>query len=103
MIRRAAWEQIGGMREQFGLLADIDMWMRLAMRWSVGYVPEPVITVRYQRPDYYPDIYTGRAWSWRRQRFLYEIHALNRLNYLNPKTLPGRLQWWGFRLKLSLE
>ena len=103
MIRREAWEQVGGMREQFGLLADIDMWMRLAMRGPVGYVPEPVITVRHQRPGYYPDIYTGGAWSWRRQRFLYEIHASNRLDYLNLNTPGGRLQWWRFRLKLSYE
>ena len=103
MIRREAWEQVGGMREQFGLLADIDMWMRLAMRWSVGYVPEPVIVVRHQRPSYYPDIYSGNSWSWQRQRFIYEIHALNRLAYLSLNTLSGRLQWWGFRLKLNLE
>jgi glycosyltransferase involved in cell wall biosynthesis len=103
MIRRTAWEQAGGMREQFGLLADIDMWMRLAMRGPVGYVPEPVITVRHQRPSYYPDIYSGEQWSWRRQRFLYEIHASNRLDYLKLNTLGGRVQWWGFRLKLSFE
>lgn len=103
MIRREAWKQVGGMREQFGLLADVDMWMRLAMRWSVGYVPEPVVTVRHQRPNYYPDIYTCKQWSWKRQRFLYEIHASNRLDYLNLNTLLGRFQWWGFRLKLSFE
>ncbi|MBU2604250.1 MAG: glycosyltransferase [Actinobacteria bacterium] len=103
MIRREAWGQVGGMREQFGLLADVDLWMRLAMRWSVGYVSEPVITVRHQRPGYYPDIYSGSAFSWRRQRFLYEIHASNRLDYLDLNTLLGRLQWWGFRLKLSFE
>ena len=103
MIRREAWERVGGMREQFGLLADVDMWMRFAMRWSVGYVPEPVITVRYQRPSYYPDIYKGGSWSWQRKRFLYEIHASNRLDYLNLNTLIGRLQWWGFRLKLNIE
>jgi glycosyltransferase involved in cell wall biosynthesis len=103
MIRREAWEQVGGMREQFGLLADVDMWMRLAMRWPVGYVAEPVITVRHQRPENYPDDYKEIAWSWRRQKFLYEIHATNRLDYLNLNTLGGRLRWWGFRLKLSAE
>lgn len=103
MVRREAWAQVGGMRGQFGLLADIDMWMRLAMRGPVGYVPEPVIVVRHQRPDYYPDIYTGSSWSWRRQRFLYDIHASNRLDYLKLNTLLGRLQWWGFRLRLSAE
>jgi glycosyltransferase involved in cell wall biosynthesis len=103
MVRREAWDQVGGMREQFGLLADIDMWMRLAKHWQVGYVQEPVITVRQQRPDYYPDIYSGKQWSWRRQRFLYEIHASNRLDFLNLNTLEGRLLWWGFRLKLNVE
>ena len=73
MIRRSAWEHVGGMREQFGLLADVDLWMRLAMRWPVAYVPEPVIVVRHQRPSHYPDIYTGNEWHWERQRLLYEI------------------------------
>ena len=103
MIRRAAWDRVGGMREQFDLLADIDLWMRLAMRWPVGYVPEPLIKVRHERPGYYPDIYRGGTWSWRRQRFLYEIHALNRLDYLDLNQVSGRLRWWAFRLKLSME
>lgn len=103
MIRREAWVQVGGMRGQFGLLADIDMWMRFAMRGPVGYVAEPVITVRHQRPENYPDDYKEVTWSWRRQRFLYEIHASNRLDYLKLNTLLDRLQWWGFRLRLSAE
>jgi glycosyltransferase involved in cell wall biosynthesis len=103
MLRREAWDDVGGMREKFGLLADVDMWMRLSMRWHVGYVNEPVIAVRHQRPDYYPDIYKGGQWSWVRQRYLYEIHATNRLYYLNLKTLSGKMRWWGFRLKLSFE
>lgn len=103
MIRRYWWEQLGGMREQFNLLADVDMWMRLSSRSAVGYVPEPVIIVRHQRPDYYPEIYIDTSWSWRRRRFLYEIHASNRLDYLHLNTIRGRLLWWGFRLKLSAE
>lgn len=104
MIRRDAWERVGGMREQFGLLADVDLWMRFATYWSVGYVQEPVITVRQQRPSYYPDIYKGSSWTfWRRQCFLYEIHASNRLNYFKLNTVRGRLHWWYFRVKLSYE
>ena len=102
MIRRSAWQQVGGMREQFGLLADIDLWMRMAMRWPVGYVPEPVITIRQQRPSYYPDMYKHEGWSWERQRYLYEIHATNRLEYYDLNTITDRLRWWRFRLNLSL-
>ncbi len=104
MINRIAWEEVGGMREQFGLLSDVDLWMRLSMRGPVGYVPEPVITVRHQRPNYYPDIYLyGSDLFWTRQRFLYEIHAANQFAYLELNSLSGRIQWWRFRLKLSLE
>jgi glycosyltransferase involved in cell wall biosynthesis len=103
MIRREAWESLGGMREQFGLLADVDLWMRLAMRWAVGYVPEPVIEVRHSRPSYYPEIYKGNGEFWNRQRLLYEIHATNRADYLNRATALGRARWWWFRVKLSCE
>jgi len=75
LIRRACWEAIGGMREQFGLIADVDMWMRLSARYAVGYIQDPLITVRQERPDDYPDEYL--RWSWRRQRLLYEIHGAN--------------------------
>jgi len=103
MIRREAWDAVGGMRESYGLLADIDLWMRLAMRGPVGYVDEPLITVRHARPNYYPDIYTGKNWHWSRRVLLYEIHATNRLQYYDLGTVAGRLRWWGFRLKLSIE
>lgn len=103
MIRRGAWDEVGGMREQFGLLADVDLWMRLAMRWPVAYVPEPLIAVRHRRPSYYPDIYTGKEWHWERQRLIYEIHAANRLSFYDLGTLKGRVNWWKFRWRLSAE
>jgi glycosyltransferase involved in cell wall biosynthesis len=103
MIRRSAWIEAGGMRPEFGLLADVDLWMRLAMRWHVGYVPEPVIKVRQQRPSYYPAMYDGSRWSWERQRLLYEIHAANLLSFLDQRTLAGRFAWWRFRVRLTAE
>ncbi|WP_018700267.1 glycosyltransferase family 2 protein [Amorphus coralli] len=105
MIRRLDWVASGGMREQFGLIADVDLWMRLSMRGAVGYVDEPLISVRWARPDDYPDAYMGRTSSsfWKRLRLLYEIHAANRLAYLDLGSVGGRLAWWWFRLRLSAE
>lgn len=103
MIRREAWVAVNGMRAQFGLLADIDLWMRLAMNGSVGYVDEPVMILRHNRPEDYPEEYKSTSWSWPRQRFLYEIHAINRLSYFNMKSIEGRLKWCKFRIRLSLE
>lgn len=103
MIRRSAWEQVGGMRTQFGLLADIDLWMRLAMRGPVGYVNEPILVLRHDRPEDYPEDYKSVRWSWSRQRYLYEIHAANRLTYFDLRTITDRLKWWKFRLRLTME
>ena len=103
MIRRSAWEQLGGMRVEFGLLADIDLWMRLSMEGAVGYVPEPLITVRHARPDSYPDIYKATHWSWQRLLFLYLIHGRNRLTYFAQQPGGRPFAWQWFRLRLSLE
>jgi len=103
MIRRKAWDQVGGMRERFNLLSDVDLWMRLAMHWAVGYVPEPVIMIRQQRPSYYPAIYNEGVWSWVRQRTLYRIHAVNRREYFNLYSAYERFEWLVFRLRLNME
>jgi GT2 family glycosyltransferase len=103
LIRRRDFDAVGGLREEFGLLADVDLWMRLAARGAVGYVPEPLITVRQERPRYYPEAYQNGVWSWPRQRRLYDIHARNRLEYFDQGTWRGRLELLEFRTRLSLE
>lgn len=103
MIRRYWWEKLGGMRAQFNLLADVDMWMRFSSRSAVGYVPEPLIMPRELRPDYYPDIYTGKQWHWKRQTIMYEIYAENYREHYNLSTMIGLWSWWKFRTRLSLE
>jgi glycosyltransferase involved in cell wall biosynthesis len=101
MIRRSCWESVGGMRERFGMLADVDLWMRLAARWSVGYVAEPLITVRQERPDDYPDAYT--KWSWPRMRLLYEIHGTIRDELYGRSGVRNRVRWERYRLRVSRD
>ena len=103
MIRKSLWDSVGGMREEFSLIADVDLWMRLSIVSQVGYVPDPVIYVRELRPDYYPDTYTLKQFHWSRLVLLYKIHASNRLKYYGNCTLKARLQWLGFRVKVSCE
>lgn len=45
MVRRSAYEAVGLFNERFGFLADVDMWLRLAERFDVAYVSEPLITL----------------------------------------------------------
>ena len=101
MIRRSCWDILGGMHEKFNLLADVDLWMRLAARWPVGYVAEPLITVRQERPDYYPDEYT--SFSWYRIKLLHNIHAANIQTRYDLHTFYGRSAWLKFKLRVSLR
>jgi hypothetical protein len=101
LIRKDCWAEVGGMREQFGLLADIDLWMRLSARWAVGHVNEPLIMIRQERPADYPKEY--KVFSWRRQRLLYEIHgAAQRENSRGLKIVRSML-WWRFRMLVTLD
>lgn len=97
MIRRAAWDDAGGMDERFGMLADVDLWMRLAARGAVGYVAEPVLAVHHARPADYPEAYS--AFSWDRRRTLYEIHAAN----VERRDGRGSPAWHRFRWRVTRD
>lgn len=103
MIRRDCWDAVDGMDERFDLLADVDLWMRLAARYDIGYVAEPLIYVRHQRPDNYPETYTGLGSFWQRQRFLYHIHAANRRALYTKNLIGDQYKWLLFRARLSAE
>ena len=45
MARRAAYEQEGVFDSRFGFVADVDMWMRLAEKFEVVYINEPLISL----------------------------------------------------------
>ena len=101
LIHRARFFEIGGMREQYSLLADIDLWMRLAARWDVGYVARPLLRVEHAPPSDYPAGYT--EFTWRRLRILFDIHAENLQALAKPDGVRARAAWWRFRGRVSLE
>lgn len=103
LIRRSCWEEVGGMDEDFGLLADVDLWMRLSARWNVGYVDEPLIIVRQDRPDDYPSEYKGGHFTWKRLRLLYQIHIANRRRYYDRDTFSDWLRRWTGRLRANVD
>lgn len=101
LIRRSHWDQVGGMRIEFGLLADVDLWMRLTRIGDVGYVAEPLIIVRAQRPENYPHDYL--VFSWTRKRILYEIHARNLIELRDEVGFDWLFRWSWFRVRLNIE
>jgi glycosyltransferase involved in cell wall biosynthesis len=61
MVRRSAYEEVGFRYDsQFGFLADVDLWLRLAAKFDVGYIRSPLITCR-RRDDEHE--YSGVNWK----------------------------------------
>ena len=101
MVRRSAWDAVGGMREQFGMLADVDLWMRLAAQYDLGYVREPLISVRNDRPEYYPDAYW--RWSWPRYKLTYILYGANHESFYGRSTLKGRAHLAVYRARVNVD
>lgn len=101
LIRKKYFDEVGGMDEKFGMIADVDLWMRLASRYDVGYVNLPLIEVLVNRPENYPKDYT--EFTWNRIFLLFDIHSsnINRKNY--PNYLHYLLKRFIFRNKVSIE
>lgn len=101
IIRKKFFDQIGGMNEKFGLLADVDLWMRLSSKWDVGYINKPLITVLNARPKKYPKNYT--EFTWERIFLLFDIHSsnINKLNF--PLLLNYAARRFVFRNKVSFQ
>jgi glycosyltransferase involved in cell wall biosynthesis len=101
LIRKSYLEKLKGMDENFGMLADIDLWMRLSSISNVGYVKEKLIKVINIRKADYPKDYT--EFSWKRIFLLFDIHSsnINRYNYSNEFIY--LFQRIIFRNKVSIE
>jgi len=66
MIRRRCFEEVGFFfDERFGFLSDVDLWLRIANRFDVGFIPEPLIVCRGREKEHefaQPD-WRVLAWS----------------------------------------
>ena len=101
LIRKEYFNESGGMNENFGMIADIDLWMRLSAKWDVGYVSKALIEVLQERPENYPKDYT--EFSWKRMFILFDIHS----NHINRNNFPNDFYYIYrrivFRNKVSFE
>jgi glycosyltransferase involved in cell wall biosynthesis len=43
IIRREAFEELGGFRKEWGVLADLDLWLRMAAKWPVALLPPGLV------------------------------------------------------------
>ncbi|MGH8560327.1 MAG: glycosyltransferase family 2 protein [Methylococcales bacterium] len=101
LIKKDCFDEIGGIDPVFEFLADIDLWMRLAYRYDVGYIREPMIFVTRDRPLDYPEEYG--SFSWKRWRLAFDIHATNIRRVNRDKAGSYILRWFRFRTRVSIE
>ena len=96
-LRKSSIDKAGGMDEKFGILADVDLWMRLSANYKIGYVSEPMIEVFSVWKEDYPEDYI--SFSWHRLFLLFDIHAEN------IKRVCGWniYRWFLFRLRVNFN
>jgi glycosyltransferase involved in cell wall biosynthesis len=98
-IRKSAWDAVGGMKTRYGSIADVYLWMELAAKFAVGYVPKPLFQIMHDRPIDYPGEYS--SFSWKRHANLINIHGDIRKELQKEGRLNGKDMLW-FRLKASI-
>ncbi|HTU63914.1 MAG TPA: hypothetical protein VMF89_35860, partial [Polyangiales bacterium] len=72
MVRRSRVLEVGPFDPRLPTLADVDMWLRLAARYDVAYVAEPLYTIAAREVDHHN---TYVNWKVRRENEL--IYELN--------------------------
>ena len=89
MARRSVYEEAGFFDERFGFFSDVDMWMRLAERYHIAYVNEPLISLPSKK--IVPHQFTIPLWD--EQRILERIFWEARLRHYRGRS---------FRLMLEI-
>ncbi len=69
MARRSAYDDAGLFDSRFGFCSDVDMWLRLAEKYHVAYVKDPLISLppREELPSGNPEAF------WHQRRLLYRM------------------------------
>jgi glycosyltransferase involved in cell wall biosynthesis len=75
MARRAAYQAEGFFDDRYGFVADIDMWLKLAEKFHVAYVDEPIISL--PRRDVVPRQVELR--KWREHRLFHAMMRASRM------------------------
>jgi glycosyltransferase involved in cell wall biosynthesis len=87
MARASAYARFGLFNPEFGFIADIDMWLRMACGSTVAYIPEPLITLMTKEADH--------PWTydvWRQLFWLFQMYAVHVERYKSRIGVPSALQ-----------
>ena len=103
MIRKAAFDRIGGMNTKFGYIADIDLWIRLAKKYSVCFAKKTIISVKTQRPEYYSEDYLPLKKFWKKKKLLYSLFSKNIEEYKNSSLIKNKLLFYRYLFNVNRD
>lgn len=87
MLRRSCFESAGPFDPRYSMNSDVEMWMRLASRYDVAYVPEPLIVISPREPDH-----VLKRHYWWEKTVDVRIKRMA-LRIVRPKSVWGRLRF----------
>lgn len=104
MIRRTAFYNIGGVKSEYGYIADIDLWIRLAKKYSVCFSNKTIITVKNEKQeDFYPEEYFPYKKFWEKKNLLYNLYLDNIDQYRKSFKIKDRILWYKYLLNVNRD
>jgi len=70
MARQKAYDELLPFAEKYSFVSDVDMWMRMCLKYDVAYVREPLIIIDNSPTDW-------RQASWERAEIVREMELEN--------------------------
>ncbi len=74
MMRRKLFEEFGGFREDLEIAEDYELWLRITVKYPVGYIDEPLVIKRGGHPDQLSEKY-GQIEIFRIRALLLNLEA----------------------------
>lgn len=74
MARQEAYDELLPFDEKFSFISDVDMWMRMCLKYDVAYVREPLIVIDNSKTNW-------REVSWERTEIIRKIELANIQNF----------------------
>lgn len=92
MVRRETYEELLPFDSQFGAWADVDMWMRICLKWDIAMILEPSVRLYVEEGQF-------REWDWHKTVNIQNMFFLNicRHFYGVKRKQHLRLQQWVMR------
>jgi glycosyltransferase involved in cell wall biosynthesis len=104
MIRKSAFNDIGGTNPKYGYIADVDLWIRLAKKYSVCFSNKTIITVKNEKPkNFYPEEYLPYGKFWDKKNLLYELYLDNIDEYRKSFKIKDRILWYKYLLNVNKD